>query len=614
MARGRTEAKGRSRLGGWGAAGLAVVALAATLFGGGRVGQAVESFDGSAWLWSRTAGEVDRVNPDSGKVEQRREVTDAKGHRVQVTQNDQHLLIHDLDTGRVSSLDLSGLGLSGRLNVGTKDDQHLVMGSSVAAIVGRTTGEVRALDPATLRPVGPVLRLPGPLVGGEFDSAGLLWVGVPGQGTVAALKVSAQGVAVSRTVEVAKPGADLVLSVLDQGALAVDRGGRDLVVATESGARRITAPVPLAGAMVPDRTHGALAVVTVPAAGALVTLGDVGKGGPVLSSPLRDPVQEPAVPFAGKVYIPVRETGQVRIQDPTGRQTGVLSMPEGRGDLVLQVRENNLFVNAPGSPNAQVVDAGGRVRMIGKYPVGPGRGGDRPGRTPPGDGPPLVEAPPVDPRFPDPVLPDLPPTRISPAPPRTEAPTPTPPGPERGTRPSTAPTTREPRPPSPGGGSAAPRPTTSKPRPGPTSSKPTSKPSSKPTSKPSSKPKPKPTSKPKPKPTKNPYTPQQVCNSGGSGGDYVVQRSSSFSGGRVYQLYSPSTKKNCAVTMKTANVGKGTSVWVRLEKQTGGADGYDSGTFKYYAGPVYVNASGICVRYSGGASGASASAGWGNCG
>ncbi|MCQ0017170.1 hypothetical protein [Actinomadura madurae] len=417
-------------------------------------------------------------------------------------------------------------------------------------------------------------------------------------------------------MEVAKPGADLVLSVLDQGALAVDRGGRDLVVATESGARRITAPVPLAGAMVPDRTHGALAVVTVPAAGALVTLGDVGKGGPVLSSPLRDPVQEPAVPFAGKVYIPVRETGQVRIQDPTGRQTGVLSMPEGRGDLVLQVRENNLFVNAPGSPNAQVVDAGGRVRLIGKYPVGPGRGGDRPGRTPPGDGPPLVEAPPVDPRFPDPVLPDLPPTRISPAPPRTEAPTPTPPGPERGTRPSTAPTTREPRPPSPGGGSAAPRPTTSKPRPGPTSSKPTSsptsKPSSKPTSKPSSKPKPKPTSKPKP--TTNPYTPQQVCNSGGSGGDYVVQRSSSFSGGRVYQLYSPSTKKNCAVTMKTANVGKGTSVWVRLEKQTGGTDGYDSGTFKYYAGPVYVSASGICVRYSGGASGASASAGWGNCG
>jgi hypothetical protein len=94
----------------------------------------------------------------------------------------------------------------------------------------------------------------------------------------------------------------------------------------------------------------------------------------------------------------------------------------------------------------------------------------------------------------------------------------------------------------------------------------------------------------------------------------VVQRSSSFSGGRVYQLYSASTKRNCAVTMKTTNIGKGTSVWVRLQEQTGGEVASDSGTFKYYAGPVYVHAPGVCVRYSGGASGASTSAGWGNCG
>jgi hypothetical protein len=93
-----------------------------------------------------------------------------------------------------------------------------------------------------------------------------------------------------------------------------------------------------------------------------------------------------------------------------------------------------------------------------------------------------------------------------------------------------------------------------------------------------------------------------------------VQRSLSFSGGRVYQLYSASTKKNCAVTMKTANVGKGTSVWVRLVEQKGGEVGSDSGTFKYYAGPVYVSAPGVCVRVSGGASGASASSGWANCG
>ncbi|TDC41197.1 hypothetical protein E1281_37610, partial [Actinomadura sp. KC345] len=377
---------------------LITLALVATLLGGGRIGHATQASDGSAWLWSRTAGEVGRVDPDSGRVERRREVTDSRGHRVRVTQNDRNLLIHDLDTGRVSSLDLSGLGLSGRLDVGTRGDPHLVMGATAAAVIERTTGAVRALDPATLRPVGPVLQLPGPVVGGEFDGAGRLWVAVPRQGTVAALEVSGRGAAVIRTIEVAEPGRELALSVLDQGALVVDRGGRDLVVVNGDDTRRVKAPVPLTGALVPDRTHGTLAAVTVPSAGSVVTLGDVTKGGPVLEFALQDPIQEPAVPFAGKVYVPVRETGQVRVHDPAGRQTGVLNMPEGRGDLDLQVREGNLFVNAPGSPDARVVGPDGRVRPVGKYPAGSREGGERPDGTPPGGGPPPVDAPPLEPR------------------------------------------------------------------------------------------------------------------------------------------------------------------------------------------------------------------------
>ncbi|MWA07042.1 hypothetical protein F8568_043235 [Actinomadura sp. LD22] len=592
MGLGKPAPKGRARIGGWGAAALITLALAATLLGGGQIGHATEASDGSAWLWSRTAGEVARVNPDSGQVEQRRGVTDARGHRVQVTQNDEHLLIHDLDTGRVSSLDLSGLGLSGRLDVGLRGDPHLAMTATAAAVIDRASGSVRALDPATLRPVGPVLQLPGPLAGGEFDDAGRLWVAVPQQGTAVALTVSARGAAVTLTTEVAEPGRDLGLSVLDQGALVVDRGGRDLVVATPGGTRRVTAPVPLAGALVPERTHGALAAITVPAAGSVVTLGDVGKSGPVLSFPLRDPVQEPAVPFAGKVYVPVRETGQVHVYDPAGRQTGVQSIPAGRGDLELQVREGNLFINAPGSPDARVIGSDGRARIVGKYPGKAGKGGDRP--VVPGGGekaPPLVPAPSIDPIFPNPFDPTPPhpgPAKPGIPPEPTES---------RTTGPKAGPS---------GGRPSAPRPSTRR----PSSRGPSSK---APSSKAPAKKSPRPTTKPKPKPTRNPYTPQQVCNVG-SGGGYYVQRSISFHGGRAYLLYSNSTKKNCAVTMKTANVGKGTSVWVQLKKQSGGHPAYDGGTFKYYAGPVYVNAPGICVSFSGGASGASASAGWGNCG
>ncbi|REE96278.1 serine/threonine protein kinase [Thermomonospora umbrina] len=110
----------------------------------------------------------------------------------------------------------------------------------------------------------------------------------------------------------------------------------------------------------------------------------------------------------------------------------------------------------------------------------------------------------------------------------------------------------------------------------------------------------------------NPYSPQEVCNSGGHGGGYYVQRSTAFTGGTVYQLYN-SSGYNCAVTIKTKDVGKATSVWTKIEAQNGGADG-DSGAFQYYAGPVFAYAKGKCVRYSGGSSAGSGGASWGNCG
>src|SRR6185503_2840846 len=107
-------------------------------------------------------------------------------------------------------------------------------------------------------------------------------------------------------------------------------------------------------------------------------------------------------------------------------------------------------------------------------------------------------------------------------------------------------------------------------------------------------------------------TPQQVCNTGGHGGGYYVQRSTSFAGGRTYQLYS-SSGYNCAVTMKTTDVGRASSVWTRIERKDG-TKASDNGAFKYYAGPVFVYAKGKCVRYAGGTNAASTSSPWANCG
>ncbi|WP_243726069.1 serine/threonine protein kinase [Actinomadura rubrisoli] len=106
----------------------------------------------------------------------------------------------------------------------------------------------------------------------------------------------------------------------------------------------------------------------------------------------------------------------------------------------------------------------------------------------------------------------------------------------------------------------------------------------------------------------NKYTPQAACNSGGHGGGYYVQRSMAVSGGTAYLLYN-SSHYNCAVTMKTRHVGKSSpvSVWIQ---RSGGGQVTDSGSYAWYAGPVYVSAAGQCVRFGGNGR----TAPYGNCG
>ncbi|MWA07427.1 hypothetical protein F8568_045315 [Actinomadura sp. LD22] len=68
------------------------------------------------------------------------------------------------------------------------------------------------------------------------------------------MEVTVNGASVAHAVEVTAPDSALVLCVLDQGALVVDRSDRDLVLVTGKHICRVAAPVPLAGALVPKRT------------------------------------------------------------------------------------------------------------------------------------------------------------------------------------------------------------------------------------------------------------------------------------------------------------------------------------------------------------------------
>ncbi|MGI5204348.1 protein kinase domain-containing protein [Spirillospora sp. CA-108201] len=112
-----------------------------------------------------------------------------------------------------------------------------------------------------------------------------------------------------------------------------------------------------------------------------------------------------------------------------------------------------------------------------------------------------------------------------------------------------------------------------------------------------------------PKEPPNKYTPQSACNSGGKGSGYYVLRSMGVSGGTAYLLYSNSTKYNCAVTIKSKHVGTKSQVSAWVQKKGAGTVS-DSGSFAWYAGPVYVSAPGACVRFGGNGS----TAPYGNCG
>ncbi|MGI5160512.1 hypothetical protein [Microbispora sp. CA-102843] len=123
------------------------------------------------------------------------------------------------------------------------------------------------------------------------------------------------------------------------------------------------------------------------------------------------------------------------------------------------------------------------------------------------------------------------------------------------------------------------------------------------------------------------YTPEGVCGSGfGQVASSKVKTSSGQVFGKVYLLYNRSTGQNCVVTIKSAYVGTPTrtsaQLMVRLPNGRAAEKIDHLKKYKYYAGPVKMNAKGKCVKYYGTVAdtrvdGEIASGGrltWGNCG
>ena len=141
-------------------------------------------------------------------------------------------MLRDLNTGQVSALDLTTLQVSAVMPTTPGLGVSVALAGETAFVIDGVQGQIRQLDPRSLAPIGDSITLPHGIVPGGFDGKGTLWVGVPTEGTVVAITPGASGASpkVVRTITVADPGHDLVLSTLDDGVAVLDNTEQELTI------------------------------------------------------------------------------------------------------------------------------------------------------------------------------------------------------------------------------------------------------------------------------------------------------------------------------------------------------------------------------------------------
>ncbi|WP_412541903.1 fibronectin type III domain-containing protein [Longispora sp. K20-0274] len=371
---------------------LAAVAL--TVLGLGIADKAVAVYDSSSWVWSSKKGELGRINGVKGAVDTRTKIKDSEGHNVQITQSDRYLIIRDLDSGKISSLDLTTLQVAATMDTPAGAGISLVLRDDVAFIIDSAQGAVRQVDPLTLNPHGQPLRLPVGLRSGGFDVEGRLWLAVPSEGTVVSVLAAAKKGAdptVERTTVATDPRHDITLSVLDKGVAVLDQTAAALVTIRDDLVKTIKIPMRAPGA-VSDRTSGNDIPVTVSDDKHVYVV----RSGKVREFEVKADqgrALEPAVAWAGWFYVADKLGDLIYVIDGEGNQVDKIAIKSGGGGVDLDVRENHLFINPPAGGEATVIDDKHKPTTVPKFP----------NPVPGGDPPPPPPAPPVPPTPPAPV-------------------------------------------------------------------------------------------------------------------------------------------------------------------------------------------------------------------
>jgi hypothetical protein len=179
------------------AAGLVLSLLLGCLsfvVGKGIAPAAVAMPASNAWLPTTPRGSATLVDGTTGRPSAEVVFDSAAGHRLQVSQDGDDILVHDEDSGTLSRLD------NGQLTVDkarpTVPGVRLVAGRSAAYLVDYPAGTAQRIDLKTLQPVGATVRLPGKLGPAGVDRDGTLWVPSADTGVVVPVTAAGRGTAV----------------------------------------------------------------------------------------------------------------------------------------------------------------------------------------------------------------------------------------------------------------------------------------------------------------------------------------------------------------------------------------------------------------------------------
>jgi hypothetical protein len=380
-------------------AGL-VAAIALTWFGLGVRDNAAADYDSSMWLWSSLKGEMARANGITGRIDTRMGVPGAAGHTMQVNQSDRFLVMRDVNTGKLSAVDLSTLQVSGSADSISGLGVTVALDRDSAFIIDPAQGVVRQIDPRTLAPIGDAIHFPTGITGGTFDGKGRLWVAVPHEGTVAAITPApasrnpAGGTggatpSLVKTVTVTERSHDLAVSTLDNGVAVLDRTSGKLTTVIDERTKAVDLDLQGTGAL-PGRTTGPdVPVTVVDGRRVFVVAGDQVHD---FTVPGTGADLKPAVPWSGRFYVADQTNGAIYVLDRDGKLADTIGFKEANGPIELEVRENRLFINAPNAATARVVDDAGHVKIVDKF-VNDVLGGDPPVIPPEKPSEPLVGKP-----------------------------------------------------------------------------------------------------------------------------------------------------------------------------------------------------------------------------